>query len=171
MKARSLLLTASLALFACAPPAETAETAAETLAVWGEDSGSLPPEYAWSYTVSFLSDGMVRAEYCKGYADAAPGCATSQSRMTEGEQTAAAEAFRTVAEDLAAHPPRVVSPEDMQVGGGMAFGWILLDDRKIELPGQLHDADRARVAALVKVLQDQTPAGLVDKAKSKAKAP
>ncbi|NBZ88151.1 hypothetical protein [Stagnihabitans tardus] len=159
----------ALALGAAALPALADTT--DVVALWGEHSGSVAPEYAWSYTVSFQLDGLVRAEYCKGYADEAPGCATSTKQLSDAEIDALDAAVLALAEDMKAHPPKPVSPEEMAIGGGSTFGWIWLGDEKFDLPGQPRKTDAARVAAMLRVLQEHTPPRLVQKAETKAKAP
>ena len=164
MKTLIALAFAALALPAAADPSDV-------VALWGEDSGSVSPEYAWSYTVSFQVDGLVRAEYCKGYADSAPGCATSFKQLSDDEIDSLDAAVQALAEDMKAHPPKSLSLDEMAIGGGSTFGWIWLGDQKIDLPGQPREKDAARVASMLQVLQEHTPPRLVQKAKNKAKAP
>ncbi len=141
------------------------------VASWGENSGSLPPEYAWDYRVAFLSDGTVQATYCKGYAEEAPGCATVTRKFPPSAQKAMGDAIEFYAEALLNNPPKSVSGDEIPIGGGSVAGRVLLDDTYVELERFPIPADAERVQAVLKILQDSTPTGLVKKAKNRAKQP
>ncbi len=163
-------LTAMTLLTACVEPVAEAPaeiSAAEPIAQWGEDSGSLPPEYAWTYTVTFGVDHTVTARYCKGYKSTPPGCATAAALLTE-EQFAALQAELTpLAANMAAHKPR--ETDDIPIGGGVSFATLYQDGVKLDLPDFPREADAPRVAAAIALLKNATPAGLVDIAKSRAR--
>ena len=144
---------------------------AVVVASWGENSGSLPPEYAWDYHVKFLSDGTVQATYCKGYATEAPGCATVTKKFPEAAQKTMGDAIEPYAEDLLDNPPKSVSGDEIPIGGGSIAGRVLLDDTYVVLEPFAIAADAPRVQAVLQILQDSTPANLVKKAKNRAKQP
>lgn len=141
------------------------------VASWGEDSGSLPPEYAWDYRVEFLSNGTVQATYCKGYATEAPGCATVTKKFPEAAQKTMGDAIEPYAEELLDNPPKSVGGDEIPIGGGSIAGRVLLDGTYVVLEPFAIAADVPRVQAMLKILQDSTPAGLVKKAKNRAKQP
>jgi hypothetical protein len=141
------------------------------VAAWGENSGSLPPEYAWDYQVEFLSDGTVQATYCKGYADEAPGCATVTRKLPVAAQKTMGDAIEPYAEELLDNPPKSVGDDEIPIGGGSIAGRILLDDTYVVLERFPIAADAERVQAVLQILQDNTPSNLVKKAKNRAKQP
>jgi hypothetical protein len=140
-----------------------------TFARWGENSGSLPPEYAWDYTVHFQDDRRVEVTYCKGYAEAAPGCATATTRLSKKKYAALIEALTPLAADLAAHPAKDAA--DIPVGGGSIYGRITLNGDDIALPAFVAEEDGARVKAVLDLLQAATPPQTILNAKSRAKQP
>ena len=141
------------------------------VAAWGENSGSLPPEYAWDYQVEFLAGGAIRATYCKGYAKEAPGCATVKRIFPPAAQQAMVDIIEPFAEDLLDNPPQQAADDEIPIGGGSVSGRILLDDTYVSLFSFPRAEDAERVQAVLKILQDSTPANLVETAKNKAKQP
>ncbi len=141
------------------------------VAAWGGNSGSLPPEYAWDYRVEFLAGGVVQATYCKGYANEAPGCATVTRKFPLAAQQAMGDAIEPYAEDLLDNPPQSAADDEIPIGGESVSGRILLDGTYVSLFSFPRAEDAERVQAVLKILQDSTPANLVKKAKNKAKQP
>ena len=159
----------ALALTLAATPL-TAQTP-PVIASWSENSGSLPPEYAWDYRVEFLAGGVVQATYCKGYADEAPGCATVTRKFPLAAQQAMGDAIEPYAEDLLDNPPQSAADDEIPIGGESVSGRILLDGTYVSLFSFPRAEDAERVQAVLKILQDSPPANLVKKAKNKAKQP
>jgi len=141
----------------------------DAFAVWGESSGSLPPEYAWDYTVSFFPDRHGEVTYCKGYSDAPPGCATTRFRLTRPDFAALQTALAPLEADLAAKP--AAEAVDIPVGGGSVGGRLQMNGRDLRLPAFPAEADAARVDAVIRLLRENTPERAVRSAKSKARAP
>lgn len=164
---KALLLSILLASVGFAALAEDPVVVAS----WGANSGSLPPEYAWDYRVEFLGDGTVQATYCKGYATEAPGCATVTRKLPQAAQKAMGDAIEPYAEDLLDNPPKSVSDDEIPIGGGSVAGRVLLDGTYVVLEPFAIAADAPRVQAMLQILQDSTPAGLVKKAKNRARQP
>ncbi|MGA0540341.1 hypothetical protein [Neotabrizicola sp. VNH66] len=160
-------LAAALFLALVAAPALAED--ASPIAVWGEDSGTLPPEYAWSYTVTFTTDRRVTVEYCKGYADTAPGCATVKKRLTKASFAAFQAELAPLALGLLEDPAR--TDPDPPIGGGAFFGKLNVDGEDVALPAFPVDEDKPQVDAILQVLQDYTPAGQVAAAEKQSKAP
>lgn len=160
-------LALMLALLAPAAPALAEE--ASPFAGWGESSGSLPPEYAWEYSVTFREDRSVTVEYCKGYANEAPGCATISRRLSKSQLAALHEALDPLAAPMAENPPQ--PDPDPPIGGGAAWAWVNVAGEDIRLPAFAIDQDQARVKAVLALLQDHTPKNVVATAERRAKAP
>lgn len=151
---------------ACIGSAAHADT---LIARYSENSGSLPPIYAWHYDVSFGADGTVATRYCKGYSEAAPDCATRSDMLSAADLAALQSALAPIAADLAAKP--VTEMDMFPVGGGSTTGHIFAAGVDLALPPFPIDADAPRVAAALEVLHKFTPAGAVDDAKSRAVQP
>lgn len=162
-----LLLSALLATTGFAAMAEEPVS----IASWSENSGSLPPEYAWDYRVKFLPGGMVEATYCKGYAEEAPGCATVTKQLSAAAQMAMEAAIAPYAAELLANPPQMVSDDQIPIGGGSISGRVQLGETSVALYAFPRPEDAERVQAVLQILQDSTPRNLVKKAKNRAKQP
>ena len=141
----------------------------DAFAAWGENSGSLPPEYAWDYSVSFFPDRHGEVEYCKGYADEAPGCAISRFRLSKKAFAAFQAALEPIEADLAAKPAEPAL--DFPVGGGSFGGILRMNGRVVKLLQFPTEADAPRIAAALTVLRDNTPASAIRSAKSNARQP
>ncbi len=159
------LLTLALALLA--GPALAQDGAA--FALWGENSGSLPPEYAWDYSVSFFADRRGEVEYCKGYADASPGCAVTRFRLSKKAFAAMQAALEPLEADLAAKPAEAAI--DFPVGGGSTGGVLRMNGREVKLLQFPAEADAPRVAAILDLLRANTPATAIRSAQAKARQP
>lgn len=144
---RRLLLT--LALVALPLPA----LAEEVLAEYWANSGSLPPEYAWSVEVAIDADGGVTVKDCKGYATEPPGCTILTGRTTPEKLQAIRDAV--TAAGLIDRPAR--SAEEIMVGGGSTGGKVLLDRAEIPLPPQPAAEDAARVGQVLAAIRDAVP--------------
>lgn len=159
-------LAVILALLA---PAPVMAEEASPFAGWGESSGSLPPEYAWEYSVTFREDRSVTVEYCKGYANEAPGCATVSRRLSKAQFAELQAALDPLAAPMSENPPQ--PDPDPPIGGGAAWGWVNVAGEDIRLPAFPVDQDQARVKAILALLQDHTPKNAVASAERRAKAP
>lgn len=157
----------ALVLALLAGPALSQDGAA--FALWGENSGSLPPEYAWDYTVSFYPDRRGEVEYCKGYADSVPGCAVSRFRLSKTAFAELEAALEPLEADLAANPAKPAV--DFPVGGGSVGGLLRMNGREVKLLQFPAEADAARVGAVLDLLRDTTPASPIRAAKAKARQP
>jgi hypothetical protein len=154
------------ALLACLGAAAHADT---LIASYSENSGSLPPVYAWHYDVSFGADGAVSTRYCKGYGEVAPDCATRSDALSVDQLAALNAALAPIAADLAAKP---VTEMDMPpIGGGSTTGHIFAAGADFLLPPFPTDAEGPRVTAAIELLHKFTPAGAIDDAKSRAVQP
>ena len=163
--------TLALSLFlATIGGAAIAETPA-VIAVWSENSGSLPPEYAWEYRVEMLTGGTVQATYCKGYATEGPGCATVKRKFSAAAQKAMEDAIEPLAQDLLDNPPQQAGDDEIPIGGGSTSGRLMLGETPVILYAFPRAADVSRVQEVLKILQASTPTGLVEKAKKRAKQP
>jgi hypothetical protein len=154
------------ALLACFGTAAHADT---LIARYSENSGSLPPMYAWHYDVSFGADGTVTTRYCKGYGEAAPDCATRSDSLTADQMAALNAALAPIAADLAEKP--VVEMDMPPVGGGSTTAHIFAAGADVLLPPFPIEADTPRVTAAIEVLHKFTPKGAIDDAKSRAVQP
>jgi hypothetical protein len=160
----ALTLTCALGLSA------TSAVAGETLATYSENSGTLPPAYAWHYDVTFAADGTVNTRYCKGYGDTAPDCATRSDSLPADRLAALQAALAPIAADLAANP--VAELTEPPVGGGSTTAQIFDSaGTALLLPPFPTDADTPRTIAAIDVLRAFTPAGALDDTKSRAVQP
>lgn len=141
----------------------------DAFAMWSESSGSLPPEYAWDYTVSYFPDRRGQVEYCKGYSDAAPGCAIARFRLPKQAFADLQAALEPLEADLAAAP--AMPAVDFPVGGGSVGGLLRMNGREVRLLSFPAESDAPRVAAVLTVLRAATPASAIRNAKGKAKQP
>ena len=164
---RGFIAALIIVLAGCVPASEQAPVT--PLAQWGEDSGSLPPEFAWDYLVSFSSNGQVSARYCKGDATEAPGCATVTQNLPQAELDALTAALAPVTQALNAQPPQ--QSDDIPIGGGSIYGSVFGRGQAIHLPNYPQADGAVGVVQALDLLQNFTPEGLVDKAKAKAKQP
>lgn len=155
-----------LTLLACLGTAAHADT---LIASYSENSGSLPPAYAWHYDVSFGADGAVNTRYCKGYAEVAPDCATRSDTLPADQLAALNATLAPIAADLAAKP--VMEMDMPPIGGGSTTGHILAAGADFLLPPFPVAADAPRVSAAIAVLHRFTPAGAIDDAQSRAVQP
>lgn len=155
-----------LTLLACLGTAAHADT---LIASYSENSGSLPPAYAWHYDVSFGADGTVNTRYCKGYGEVAPDCATRRDTLPADQLAALTAALAPIAADLAAKP--VTEMEMPPIGGGSTTGHIFAAGADLLLPPFPVETDAARVTAAIDLLHKFTPAGAIDDAKSRAVQP
>lgn len=154
------------ALAACLGTAAHADT---LIARYAENSGTLPPAYAWHYDVSFGADGTVATRYCKGYGEEAPNCADRRDTLAANDLAALHTALAAIATDLAAKP---VTEMDMTpIGGGSTTAHIFAAGADLLLPPFPVKADTARVTAAIDILHKFTPEGAVDDAKSRAVQP
>jgi hypothetical protein len=157
----------ALALVAgCVAPQTDAPPAAP-VALWAESSGPRPPEYAWSFEVTFAADQQVTVEYCKGYATTEPGCAIAGAALTAEAFAALQARLGPMTADFAAHPPRGAT--DVLVDGEADTVTLYQDGTAVGLPTFPVEADAPRVVAAIALLKSFTPEGLVDKAKSRAR--
>ena len=147
----------------------TAGNADTLIASYSENSGSLPPAYAWHYDVSFGADGTVSTRYCKGYGEVTPDCATRSDALPADQLAALTAALAPIAADLAAKP--VLEMEMPPVGGGSTTGHIFAAGADLVLPPFPVEADTARVTAALELLHTFTPAGAIDDTKSHAVQP
>lgn len=154
------------AVIACLGSAAHADT---LIASYTENSGSLPPIYAWHYDVSFAADGTVTTRYCKGYGEEAPDCADRSDTLPADDLAALQAALAPIATDLAAKP--VVEMDMAPVGGGSTTAHIFAAGADLLLPPFPIEADAPRVAAAIEVLHKFTPKGAIDDAKSRAVQP
>lgn len=148
----------------------SAAHAGEMLAAYSENSGSLPPIYAWHYDVAFAADGTVTTRYCKGYGDQAPDCAARSDTLPADRLAALKAALAPITADLAANP--ITEMTEPPVGGGSITAQIF--DAKgtaLMLPPFPIEADAARTAAAIALLRSFTPAGAIDDAMSRAVQP
>ena len=144
----SPLMTA-LALLALAAPA----AAQDLLAEYRANSGSLPPEYAWSTTITFASSGDVTLIHCKGYETEGPAC-------TQAEGMARPDALQAILSAVAKAglvetPAREAT--DIPVGGGSAHATVWTDGTKVILPAFPDPADAARVGSVMAAITAAIP--------------
>jgi hypothetical protein len=160
---------APLALAFClaASPLLAQDTA--EFAYWGENSGSLPPEYAWDYTVTFTADRKAEVRYCKGYATTAPGCATTKFRLSKRKFAALQTALAPLEADLAANPAK--DDPNPPVGGGSVYGKLSMNGHEVSLHAFPMAEDAARVGAVLDLLRENTPKTAISNAKTAAKRP
>ena len=143
------LRLASLLLALAAPAA--AEEA--PLASYWQNSGSLPPEYAWELTATISETGLLVLRHCKGYATEGPGCETREAQVDRPALDAILDAAR--ASDLLANP--AAEPEEPMVGGPGRGGAVWLDGGRLILPAQAAVSDEARVAHVLDTIAAAIP--------------
>lgn len=159
---------AAILLFCLALAAPLRAQDVTAFARWGSSSGALPPDHAWDYTVTFITDRRVTVEYCKGYAQEAPGCATVSRRLSQADYAALQEKLVPLLAGLAEAPPQ--PDPNPPVGGGSSWGSVAVAGKDIALPGFPVDQDHVRVRAILTLLADYTPKGAIDAAQRRAKA-
>lgn len=139
---------------ALAFPAEA--EAPPVLAVWHANSGSLPPEFAWSTQVTILADGGLTLTHCRGYETEPPGCETREGQATEA---ALAKILQAVSESgVVTTPPRKL--DDPPVGGGATWAFVTVDGQTVELMDFPIEKDRARVRLVLDAIAAAIPADM-----------
>ena len=138
-------------------------------AYWGENSGSLPPEYAWDYSVTFLENRQAEVRYCKGYSNEAPGCATAKFRLSKRKLAQLTAALTPLEAELIAHP--ATDDPDPPIGGGAVYGKLTMNGNEVQLYAFSIGDSAARVAEVLDLLRQYTPQSAINSAKNKAKQP
>ncbi len=133
------------------PPVQADE--AEVLAEYWQSSGSLPPQYAWSVSVSIHADRVVIVKRCKGFDKNGPNCTTQ--RVTA--DAARLDAIRAVvaASGLVETPAREAT--DFPVGGGSSGGTVYYDGTKVVLPPFPAEPDVQRVGTVLAAIVSALP--------------
>ena len=133
--------------------AADAEVPAE-LAIYSSQSGSLPPQYAWSTSVTIYLDGQVAVQHCRGYETEGPACTTSNAQTTP-------EAIASILDAVKASnltTKAAVENPSPPVGGGSSHAVIFVDGKSITLPPFVIAADADRVAAVLRAIEAAVPA-------------
>ncbi len=138
-------------------------------AYWGENSGSLPPEYAWDYSVTFLENRQAEVRYCKGYSNDAPGCASAKFRLSKHKSAQLMAALTPLEAELSAHP--ATDDPDPPIGGSAIYGKLTMNGNSVPLHAFSIGDSAARVAEVLELLRQYTPQSAIDSAKNKAKQP
>ena len=138
-------------------------------ALWGEDSGALPPQYARAYSVTFTADRRGAVRCCKGYADAPPGCATATFRLSERRFADLQDALAPLASDLAARP--AVQDPNPPVDGGSVGGRVTQNGAELPLWSHPLPDDAARVGAVIALVQEYSSGDALFNARSHAVQP
>jgi len=126
---------------------------AEVLAEYWASSGSLPPQYAWSVSVSIRVDGVVILKRCKGYATDGAACTTQEGRA-EAERLDAIRAA-IAASGLVETPAS--QNENIPAGGGSTGGAVYVDSTKVNLPAHPAEADAQRVGDVLSTIVAALP--------------
>lgn len=152
---RSTLALATALLLA--PGLATAETA---FATYWANSGSLPPEYAWSVDVAITDSGAVTVKRCTGYETEGPACTTG----TGTASAAQLEAIRQAVTDsgLLTSPAREAPPEEIPIGGGSTGGSVTMDGQTVTLMPFPHAEDIDRVHAVLTAIAAAIPQDLAE---------
>ena len=140
-----------------------------TLAIWREDSGSLPPAYAWDTKVMFFADRSITVRHCKGYADEAPGCYSVGAMLSPEEFALLELALDRQARVLAAIRPG--EDTDPPIGGGSRSGTLFFNGKPIALPAFPSAKDAKAVNAALDILVAATPTEVLEEAIAKAIGP
>lgn len=156
---RLILRSAAILFAALFALTATPARAAEVLAEYWANSGSLPPEYAWDVTVTIHTDGQVILTHCKGYATEPPGCKTRKGKADAAKLDAIRAAVAEA--DLIANPAR--TSDEIIVGGGITAGRVTLDGQKINLPSLPVVEDANRVSMVLRAVYAAIPARLAKK--------
>ena len=138
-------------------PAAALADEAPVLAVYWERSGSLPPQYAWSTTVTIRTDGQLLLKHCKGYETEGPACTTEKARIKPARLETITAAAR--ASGLAENP--ATEANDFPIGGSTVAGRVTLDGTVIDLPTFPVKADQDRVANVLTAIAKTLPHRLV----------
>lgn len=152
-----MLAARVLAFCLCLPGLALAEDAPLLAEYWAR-SGSLPPQYAWSTSVTIRADGQLVLKHCKGYDSEGPACTLQTARVTEAALKAIAIAAR--AAGLSEKPAQEAS--EFPVGGGTVSGRVTLDGKAIDLPAFPEKADERRVVSVLTAISDAIPPNLFD---------
>jgi hypothetical protein len=139
------------------------------LATFGQNSGSLPPPYAWRLAVQIFADRSVVVQYCKGYADSEPGCATVRDRANDDAMADLLAVLNVNLPDLVAHPPQAT--DDPPVGGGSVYGSVISGETVVKLPAFAVEADKDRVALVLAAVEAVIPQAAVNQAMAQAIGP
>lgn len=142
---------------------------AEPLATYWEQSGTVPPEYAWRLSVDIADDGALSLRYCRGYETEGPACWSAESALRP-EALAAIEAA-AAASGLAGNPAAELADSEIPVGGGARGGTVILDGQTLRLPPFPQHHDAARVETVLDAIAAAIPADLRAEAEAQAKAP
>ena len=139
------------------------------LATWSENSGSLPPPYAWNVSAQVFADRSVTVQYCKGYADTEPGCATVMTRADDVAMAELLAVLKVNTVGLTVYPPHAM--DDPPVGGGSVHGSVTLGDVVIDLPAFPSAVDQARVTTILAAIRAVIPTAALQEAAAKAIGP
>jgi hypothetical protein len=156
-----------IALLLCAHPVYGQDNT--QFAYWGDYSGSLPPEYAWDYRVTFLENRQAEVRYCKGYSNDAPGCATAKFRLSKRKFAQLMAALTPLEAELSTNPAQ--DDPDPPIGGGAVYGKLTMNGNDVPLYAFSIGDSAARVAEVLDLLRQFTPQSAINSAKNKAKQP
>lgn len=145
-----MMLKPLVLLLALALPVQADDAVLATLYA---DSGSLPPQHAWSVSITIAPDGLVTVKRCKGYETDGPACKTGSATTTPEALDAIHSAAK--ASGLATHPAKPLDPP--MVGGGSISGTVLLDGQTIEMIAQPVPEDAERVNTLIDIVGSAVP--------------
>jgi hypothetical protein len=125
------------------------------LATYWANSGSLPPEYAWSVDVTITDTGKVTLKRCKGYETEGPACTTRTGKANAAQ----VQAIRLAVDEsgLLANPAREAPPEEIPIGGGSAGGSVTIDGQTATLMAFPRGEDSARVRKVLSVIYAAIP--------------
>lgn len=149
---------AALALGLLIPTASFAEET-PVLAEYWANSGSLPPEYAWSTEVTIRADGKLLLKHCKGYETEGPACTTRKARV----EPAKLDAIVTTARASGLLESPALEAKDPPIGGGTVTGRVTLDGTAVNLPAVPIKADEERVADVLIAISQAIPPRLVNR--------
>jgi hypothetical protein len=148
-----MLRRLALTVLMLAMPSVAGAQEGGVLAEYWASSGSLPPEYAWSVSVTIHADGRVILKRCKGYEKEGPACKTRKGRA----EAAGLDAIRAAvaASGLVETPAR--QAEDIPVGGGSSGGAVYVEGAKVDLPAFPAEPDAPRVGAVLSAITAAIP--------------
>ncbi len=149
MTLRTTILAVSLAL------APTLSAADSVMATYWANSGSLPPEYAWSVDVTITDTGKVTLKHCKGYETEGPACTTRTGKANAAQ----IEAIRIAVSEsgLLDNPAQEAPPEEIPIGGGSAGGSVTIDGNTVTLMAFPRSEDANRVGKVRAVIYAAIP--------------
>lgn len=143
-------LISAIAICAILPCTALAE---QMFVDWAATSGPLPPQYAWTVTMTISTDGTLALTRCKGSATEGNGCTNTTAQVSK----TGLDAIRAAVDrsDLAKRPMREMAQPP--IGGSTVSAVVHLNGAAIAVSGFAAEADAERVGSVLAAIYHAVP--------------